>query len=83
MLLVPKGADQFDNAERCKPAGTAIVLPPDEVTADAVRDALRRLLEDDFVPDQRGTGGGGDRGDALAGRSGGASGRGGAGRPVI
>jgi MGT family glycosyltransferase len=45
MLLVPKGADQFDNAARCAQAGAAIVLPPDEVTAVAVRDALTRLLE--------------------------------------
>ena len=46
MLLVPKGADQFDNAARCEEAGAAIVLAPDDVTADAVRDALLRLLDD-------------------------------------
>jgi hypothetical protein len=46
MLLVPKGADQFDNAERCAQAGAAIVLPPPEVSAGAVRDALTRLLDE-------------------------------------
>ena len=46
MLLVPKGADQFDNAVRCEEAGAAIVLTPDEVTADAVRDALLCLLDE-------------------------------------
>lgn len=46
MLLVPKGADQFDNAERCEQAGAAIVLPPEEVTGDAVRAALGRLLDE-------------------------------------
>ena len=46
MLLVPQGADQFDNAERCKEAGAAIVLAPDEVTPVAVRDALEQLLAD-------------------------------------
>lgn len=43
-LLVPKGADQFDNAARCDRAGAAIVLQPDEVTPDGVRDGLRRLI---------------------------------------
>ena len=37
LLLVPQGADQFDNAARCERAGAAIVLRPDELTADAVR----------------------------------------------
>ncbi len=44
LLLVPQGADQFDNAARCERVGAAIVLPPDELTADAVRAGLRRLL---------------------------------------
>jgi len=46
LLLVPQGADQFDNAARCERAGAAIVLRPDELTADAVRASLRRLLEE-------------------------------------
>jgi len=46
LLLVPQGADQFDNAARCKRVGAAIVLRPDEVTPDAVRAGLRRLLDE-------------------------------------
>jgi UDP:flavonoid glycosyltransferase YjiC (YdhE family) len=46
LLLVPQGADQFDNAARCERAGAAIVLRPDELTADAVRASLRRLLDE-------------------------------------
>ncbi len=44
LLLVPQGADQFDNAARCERAGAALVLLPDELTPEAVRAALRRLL---------------------------------------
>lgn len=46
MLLVPQGADQFENAVRCEQAGAAIVLPPGGRTAEAVRDALHRLLDE-------------------------------------
>jgi UDP:flavonoid glycosyltransferase YjiC (YdhE family) len=45
-VLVPQGADQFDNAARCVAAGVAVVLEPDELTADAVRAALRRVLDE-------------------------------------
>ena len=44
LLLVPQGADQFDNAARCERVGAAIVLRPGQVTPEAVREALRRLL---------------------------------------
>jgi UDP:flavonoid glycosyltransferase YjiC (YdhE family) len=43
-LLVPRGADQFENAERCTELGAGITLLPDEVTAAAVRDAVEMLL---------------------------------------
>ena len=46
LVLVPQGADQFDNAARAERAGAAIVLRPGEVTSAAVRDAVRRVLED-------------------------------------
>ena len=46
MLLLPRGADQFENARRCADLGAARVLLPDAVTRDAVRDAVRALLAD-------------------------------------
>ncbi len=45
-LLVPQGADQFENAGRCADLGAGLVLMPGEVTGDAVRDAVAMLLED-------------------------------------
>jgi MGT family glycosyltransferase len=45
LALVPRGADQFDNAARCRELGVAEVLMPDEVTGNAVRDAVLGLLE--------------------------------------
>jgi len=44
MVLVPRGADQFDNARACERAGAARVLMPDQVTAEAVRDAVSAVL---------------------------------------
>jgi UDP:flavonoid glycosyltransferase YjiC (YdhE family) len=44
LVLVPQGADQFDNAERAEAAGAALVLRPGEVTGDEVRAALERVL---------------------------------------
>ncbi|MDX6513152.1 MAG: hypothetical protein QOE36_2656 [Gaiellaceae bacterium] len=46
MLLVPRGADQFDNAERCTAIGVAKRLLPDELTSAAVRSAVESLLAD-------------------------------------
>ena len=43
-LLLPQGADQFANADACRDAGAAVALTPDEVTAEAVGMAVRRLL---------------------------------------
>lgn len=43
---MPQGADQFDNAARCAAAGAAVVIRPEKLTADAVRLALRRVLDE-------------------------------------
>jgi UDP:flavonoid glycosyltransferase YjiC (YdhE family) len=47
LVLVPQGADQFDNARACERAGVARVLMPDQVTPAAVRDAVSTVLRDD------------------------------------
>jgi UDP-glucoronosyl and UDP-glucosyl transferase len=44
MVLVPQGADQFDNARACERAGAARVLLPGEVTAAAIQNAVRAVL---------------------------------------
>ena len=44
MLVLPQGANQFWNADRCAELGVAIRLLPPEVDAGAVRDAVRTLL---------------------------------------
>jgi len=44
LVLLPRGADQFENAARCERAGAAVVLDPDEVTGDAVAAAVRLVL---------------------------------------
>lgn len=46
LVLVPQGADQFENASRVEDAGAGIVVMPEEVTGDAVRSALRRVLDE-------------------------------------
>jgi UDP:flavonoid glycosyltransferase YjiC (YdhE family) len=46
LVLLPRGADQFENAARCERAGAAIVLEPDEVTGDAVAAAVRLVLSE-------------------------------------
>src|SRR6185503_20411409 len=47
MLLVPLGADQFDNAARAVEAGLARRLLPDELDVATAREAVAALLEDD------------------------------------
>jgi UDP:flavonoid glycosyltransferase YjiC (YdhE family) len=47
LVLVPQGADQFDNARACQRAGAARILRPDEVTPAAVRDAVWTVLRED------------------------------------
>jgi UDP:flavonoid glycosyltransferase YjiC (YdhE family) len=44
LVMVPQGADQFDNARACERAGVARVLRPDQITADAVADAVSAVL---------------------------------------
>ena len=44
MVLVPRGADQFDNAQACVKAGVAIRLLPADLTPAAVRKAVTRVL---------------------------------------
>ena len=46
LVLLPRGADQFENAARCERAGAAVVLPPDRATADAIATAVRRVLSE-------------------------------------
>ena len=46
LVLVPQGADQFDNTARCAAAGAAVVVRPEELTAGAVQLALERVLDD-------------------------------------
>jgi UDP:flavonoid glycosyltransferase YjiC (YdhE family) len=45
-LCLPQGADQFLNAAAIASSGAGLSLSPSEVTADAVRDGLARLLGD-------------------------------------
>jgi UDP:flavonoid glycosyltransferase YjiC (YdhE family) len=44
LVLIPQGADQFDNARACERAGAARVLMPDQVTAAAVGNSIRAVL---------------------------------------
>ena len=46
MLMLPQGADQFENAQACQEIGAALVLMPGEVSPDSVRSAVRALLDD-------------------------------------
>ena len=45
LLLLPQGANQFWNAERCAGLGVGLRLPPGTVDAGAVRDAVATLLD--------------------------------------
>ncbi len=44
MVLVPQGADQFENAARCAELGAGLVLMPGEVTSRSVREAVETVL---------------------------------------
>src|SRR4029079_13270435 len=46
MLAIPQGADQFLNAERIVETGIGLRLLPDELSGDAVRAAVRKLVDD-------------------------------------
>lgn len=50
-LVIPQGADQFENAEMVATSGAGRRLLPDELTADAIADAAARLLKDPAVRD--------------------------------
>jgi UDP:flavonoid glycosyltransferase YjiC (YdhE family) len=45
-LILPQGADQFRNATTAERAGVALVLPPSQVTPEAVGSVAYRLLDD-------------------------------------
>ena len=47
LVLVPQGADQFENALACAKAGAAQVLRPEELDASAVRDAVLAVIAPD------------------------------------
>lgn len=44
LVLLPQGADQFENAVRCERNGVAAVVWPDRADAAAIADALGRVL---------------------------------------
>jgi UDP:flavonoid glycosyltransferase YjiC (YdhE family) len=46
MLLLPHGADQFENARACADRGAATVLMPNELTPTSVAAAVTSLLAD-------------------------------------
>jgi len=50
LLVLPRGADQFNHAQACVDAGAARRLMPDQVTPEAVRREVQALLDG---PDQR------------------------------
>ncbi len=45
-LILPQGADQFANGATAERAGVALTVPPPELTANAVAEAMARLLAD-------------------------------------
>lgn len=46
LLVIPQGADQFANARGVSVAGAGIALAPDQVSREAIRDAVRRLIDE-------------------------------------
>ncbi|MDP9225967.1 MAG: glycosyltransferase [Actinomycetota bacterium] len=53
-VLVPQGADNFLNAERCEAAGVGRVLRPGAVTPAAVLEAVRSVLDERSYQDAAG-----------------------------
>jgi UDP:flavonoid glycosyltransferase YjiC (YdhE family) len=47
LLLLPRGADQFENAAAGAHAGVAQVVQPEALTSEAIADAVKHLLVDD------------------------------------
>ena len=54
LVLVPQGADQFENAARVEAAGAGVVVQPEELSGDTVRAALRRVLAEPSYTDSAG-----------------------------
>lgn len=46
LVFVPQGADQFDNAALCEAAGAAVTVMPEDASAERIRAALDRVLEE-------------------------------------
>lgn len=46
LVLLPRGADQFDNAQVCAEAGVAKTILPADLSTAAVRDAVEQVLSD-------------------------------------
>ena len=53
-LCLPQGADQFLNAAAVASTGAGIALAPNEASADAVHDAVARLVADTSFADAAG-----------------------------
>jgi UDP:flavonoid glycosyltransferase YjiC (YdhE family) len=47
LVIIPLGADQFENALACENAGVARVVRPDELHPSAIGDALRAVITPD------------------------------------
>jgi len=45
-VIVPQGADNYDNAAMCERAGMAVVLRPDEFSARTIAEAVSAVLHD-------------------------------------
>jgi UDP:flavonoid glycosyltransferase YjiC (YdhE family) len=46
LVCLPRGADQFANAEQVARVGAGITLPPDQVLVESVSNATQRILDD-------------------------------------
>jgi UDP:flavonoid glycosyltransferase YjiC (YdhE family) len=46
LVCLPRGADQFGNAEQISRIGAGITLLPNQVSAETIRDATRSVLDD-------------------------------------
>lgn len=44
LVLLPRGADQFDNAEACRRLGVAEVILPSEATVESLRESITNVL---------------------------------------
>ena len=47
LVCLPRGADQFGNAEQISRIGAGITLLPNQVSAQTIRDTVRTVLDDD------------------------------------